>query len=74
VGHPIVGDVAKIARDFSNAAHIKQIVNMLDLGIMALAWDVVQSDAVGLECLVECVLQEKLSKVPSVCISWWSIS
>ncbi len=74
MGHPIVGDVAKIARDFSNAAHIKQIVKTLDLGIMVHARDVVQSGIVGLECLVECVLKAKLSKVPSVCISWWSIS
>ncbi len=48
VGHPIAGDVAKIARDFSNAAHIKQIVKTLDLGIMARARDVVQSGVMHL--------------------------
>jgi hypothetical protein len=74
VGRAIAGDVAKIARDFSNAAHIKQIVKTLDLGIMVHARDVVQSGVVGLECLVECVLKEKLSKVPSVRISRWSVS
>jgi len=39
---------------------------------MACARDVVQSGVVGLECLVECVLNEKLSKVPSVGLSRWS--
>ena len=41
---------------------------------MACARDVVQSGVVGLECLVECVLNEKLSKVPSVGLSQWSVS
>jgi hypothetical protein len=74
VGRAVAGDVAKIARDFSNAAHMKQIVKTLDLGIVARARDVVQSSVVGLECLVECALKEKLSKVPSVHISQWSVS
>ena len=47
---------------------------MLDLGIMARAHDVVQSGVVGLECLVERVLNEKPSKVPSVRLSRWSVS
>jgi ribonuclease D len=41
---------------------------------MVRARDVVQSGVVGLECLVECVLKVKLSKVPSVHISQWSVS
>jgi hypothetical protein len=74
VGRAIAGDMAKIGRDFSNASNIKQIVKTLDLGIMARARDVVQSGTVGLECLVERVLNEKLSKVPSVRLSRWSVS
>jgi hypothetical protein len=74
VGCAIAGDIAKIARDFSNATNIKQIVKTLDLGIMPRVRDVVQSGVVGLECLVEHVLNEKLSKVPSVCLSQWSVS
>jgi ribonuclease D len=74
VGRAIAGDIAKIAKDFSNAANIKQIVKRLDLGIMARARDVVQSGVLGLECLVECVLNEKLFKVPSAGLSWWSAS
>ena len=45
---------------------------MLDLGIMARARDVVQSGVVGLECLKERVLNEKLLIMPSVHLSWWS--
>ena len=41
---------------------------------MARARDVVQSGVVGLECLVECALNEKPSKVPSVRLSRWSVS
>ena len=74
VGRAIAGDIAKIAGDFSNASNIKHIVKTLDLGIMARARDVVQSGVVGLECLVERVLNEKLSKVPSVRLSRWSVS
>jgi hypothetical protein len=62
----------KIAREFSNATNIKQIVKTLDLGIMARARDVVQSGIVGLECLGERVLNEKLSKIPTVRLSRWS--
>jgi hypothetical protein len=69
-----LGDVSKIARDFSNVTNIKQIVKTLDLGIMAHKQDAVQGDFVGPECLVEGVLNEKLSKVPSVHLSWWSVS
>jgi ribonuclease D len=39
---------------------------------MARACDVVQSGIVGLECLVEHVLNEKLLKIPTMCLSWWS--
>ena len=41
---------------------------------MAREWDVVPSGVVGLECLVERVLNEKLSKTPSVRLSRWSVS
>ena len=54
--------MAKIGRDFSNATNIKQIVKTLDLGVMARARDVVQSGTVGLECLVERVLNENSPK------------
>ena len=41
---------------------------------MARAQDVVQSGTVGLECLVEHVLNEKLTKEPSVRLSCWSVA
>ena len=74
VGRAIAGDVSKIARDFSNATNIKQIVKTLDLGVMARERDVVRSGVLGLECLVERVLNEKLTKDPSVRLSRWSVS
>jgi len=72
VGRAIRGDIAKIARDFSNSSHIK--VTTLDLGKMARERDVVPSGVVGLEGLVKNVLNEKLSKTPSVRLSRWSVS
>ena len=72
VGRAIRGDIAKIARDFSNATHIK--LRTLDLGRMAREQDVVPSGVVGLDVIVECVLNEKLSKTPSVRLSRWSVS
>ncbi len=44
----------------------------LDLGITACARDVVQSGIVGLEYLVERVLNEKLLKIPTLRLSRWS--
>jgi hypothetical protein len=68
VGRGINGDMARLARDFDCAQKLKH-VNIVDIGAMACARNVVSSAAPQLAHLVEILLQEDLDKTSGVRVS-----
>jgi hypothetical protein len=73
VGVGVAGDVKKIGRDFECAA-LTSKTRRIELGMHARERDVVQDGTVGMECLVERVLNQKLDKSAQVRLSKWSKS